>query len=397
MKVKNLLMVSLLLAASTARAADQPRTASLTSEEIAKGWIMLFDGETLFGWNKVGEGDWTIAEGMLAPQKDNKSFLVTTTGFMNFNVVFEYRLAKGSTAQILLGCDKDGQQTDAALRKPLWGQPSSDWITGHVTVKDGTLESIHFEQGNTGSARPTNDGPKLKSGYFALAGNNFVLRSIKLLPTKAKRIFNGKDLSGWKEIQGKKSKCSVNKDGLLEIKDGPGDIQTEGQWSDFVLQLDCRCNGDNNNSGVFFRALPGQFWQGYESQIYNRNDETKPQEYTLQDFDSKTHEPKGTRKVKYAAQDYGTGGIYNRQPVRKQAAKDHEWFAMTVVAQGRHIGVWVNGYMVTDWTDNRPIKESARDGCRLEKGCISLQGHDPTTDLNFRNIRISELPADSEK
>jgi hypothetical protein len=29
--------------------------------------------------------------------------------------------------------------------------------------------------------------------------------------------------------------------------------------------------------------------------------------------------------------------------------------------------------------------------CRLKKGPISLQGHDPTTDLSLRNIRIADL------
>jgi hypothetical protein len=27
-------------------------------------------------------------------------------------------------------------------------------------------------------------------------------------------------------------------------------------------------------------------------------------------------------------------------------------------------------------------------------GVVSLQGHDPTTDLSFRNLRIGELPAE---
>ena len=70
---------------------------------------------------------------------------------------------------------------------------------------------------------------------------------------------------------------------------------------------------------------------------------------------------------------------------------------MTILAEGKHLGVWVNGLMVTDWTDNRPLKENPREGCRLEKGAISLQGHDPTTDLSFRNIRIAELPAPEKK
>ena len=64
---------------------------------------------------------------------------------------------------------------------------------------------------------------------------------------------------------------------------------------------------------------------------------------------------------------------------------------MTVAAAGRHLATWVNGVQVVDWTDNRPLVNNARNGCRLEKGPISFQGHDPTTDLNFRNIRIGEL------
>ena len=58
----------------------------------------------------------------------------------------------------------------------------------------------------------------------------------------------------------------------------------------------------------------------------------------------------------------------------------------------------VNGYQVTDWTDHRPPHDNPRSGLRLEPGTISLQAHDPTTNLRFRNLRIAELPAvgDSE-
>ncbi len=74
-------------------------------------------------------------------------------------------------------------------------------------------------------------------------------------------------------------------------------------------------------------------------------------------------------------------------------AKDGEWFTMTVVAHGNHIATWVNGIQQVDWYDNRPPSDNPRTGCRLEAGHISIQGHDPTTNLSFRNIRIAELPA----
>ena len=176
-----------------------------------------------------------------------------------------------------------------------------------------------------------------------------------------------------------------------------GDLQTEGQWADFVLQLQCVSNGDHCNSGVFFRCRPGEYQQGYEAQIRNEFKDEPTQEYTIEEYDPKTHELKGSKKEKYTAVDYGTGAIYRRQPARKELSKDREWFGMTIVASGRHLAVWVNGVQASDWTDDRPTADNARKGCQLEKGPISLQGHDATTDLNFRNIRIVDLAGMEEK
>jgi hypothetical protein len=74
-------------------------------------------------------------------------------------------------------------------------------------------------------------------------------------------------------------------------------------------------------------------------------------------------------------------------------SKDGEWFTMTIVVQGNHFATWVNGVQETDWYDNRPPSDNPRTGYRREAGHLSIQGHDPTTDLSFRNLRIAELPA----
>jgi len=233
--------------------------------------------------------------------------------------------------------------------------------------------------------------------YKVPAGSKLFLKDVKYQPRKLKPLFNGKDLTGWKEHPGKKSKFSVTPEGWLQIKDGPGDLQTKALYDDFILQLECKTNGKHLNSGVFFRCRPGEYQQGYEAQIHNGFDANKPKEYLVEEYDPKTNELKAKQKVKSPAVDYGTGAIYRRIPARKQTAKDGEWFTMTVIAHGRHIATWVNGIQQVDWTDNRPLKDNARNGCRLEKGAISLQGHDPTTDLVFRNIRIAELPRVAEK
>jgi hypothetical protein len=66
---------------------------------------------------------------------------------------------------------------------------------------------------------------------------------------------------------------------------------------------------------------------------------------------------------------------------------------MTLVADGPQMAAWVNGYQVSDWTDTRPAHNNPRNGLRLAPGTIMLQGHDPTTDLSFRNLQISEIAA----
>jgi hypothetical protein len=70
---------------------------------------------------------------------------------------------------------------------------------------------------------------------------------------------------------------------------------------------------------------------------------------------------------------------------------------MTVLAHGRHIATWVNGYQTVEWTDDRPPDDNPRKGSKTGKGHISIQGHDPTTDLSFRNLRIAELPKAAAK
>src|ERR1700686_5639849 len=42
---------------------DKPKPNTLTAKEIADGWILLFDGETTFGWD--AEGKVAVAKGAL--------------------------------------------------------------------------------------------------------------------------------------------------------------------------------------------------------------------------------------------------------------------------------------------------------------------------------------------
>ena len=89
--------------------------------------------------------------------------------------------------------------------------------------------------------------------------------------------------------------------------------------------------------------------------------------------------------------DFGTGAIYRRVPSRKVVSDDNEWFTMTVLAVGPRLRTWVNGYPTVDWSDDRAKDDNPRKGLRTAAGHLSIQGHDPTTDILFRNLRISPI------
>jgi len=52
---------------------------------------------------------------------------------------------------------------------------------------------------------------------------------------------------------------------------------------------------------------------------------------------------------------------------------------------------------VSDWTDTRQPAENPRKGLRLKAGTLILQGHDPTSDFYFRNVRIADSQSQLSK
>jgi hypothetical protein len=335
-------MTTLLCAAALLLAADDVANA-LSREAIAAGKILLFDGQSAFGWNAPGAA---VKDGALAIPPGAEAR--TTTEFCDGTLAFEVR---GDGGELLIG---------AATLKLKTPSDAKGWVARSFTIRGGEIVEEPKEAAKSG---------RVRIGFRAGAAP-LELRSVVYHPESLKPIFNGKNLDGWKPIPGKKSKFTVTSEGWINVKDGPGDLQSVGEWDDFVLQLEVISNGKHLNSGIFYRAIAGENWSGYESQIRNqweKDDRTKPV-------------------------DFGTGGIYRRQPTRKVNATDGEWFSKTIVAHGQHHAVWVDGLQVADFTDTQPLNKSARKGSKIEKGPISIQGHDPTTDLSFRNIKIAELP-----
>ena len=362
---------------------EKTKPNTLTPKEIADGWILLFDGETTFGW----EAEWSprgttpkVTDGTL-DLTTKACYINGTTRFSEFELHFEYFLERGEGANVGVQYREGNTMYSFPSSTPLRTQ--SKWTPAWVKSVSGEVEfSWHREKQRCSRASAVR---------FASADEaSLRLRNIKLRPLNTKSLFNGKDLTGWREFPGKKSTFTVT-DAAINVKNGPGDLQTVGKYQDFILQLECKSNGKYLNSGIFFRCRDNEYQNGYEAQIFNKFTPEATQDYTIEEYDPKTNKLLAKNKIKSTAVDFGTGAIYRRVPARKEMSKDGEWFGMTIVVHGNHLATWVNGVQVTDWHDNRPKSDNARTGCKLEAGHLSIQGHDPTTDLSFKNFRLTEL------
>ena len=381
--------ITFLLCVSTAKtfaAAPQP----LSDEELADGWISLFDGQTLFGWQAASKADWAVKDGTIIVTSGEPGLLCSSVQFSDYELKLDFRLAKGTNSGVFLhsplkpknpaqdcyelniaepdvspfptGSFVQRQKADCDAAPDKWHSYEVKMQGGRAIVKLNGQQVLDYT-----------DPQPLGRGHIGLQLNKgkVEFRQIKLKPLSLASLFNGKDLTGWKQPASQKSKFTVTAEGWLNVKDGKGQLESSKQFGDFVLQLECISHAKHLNSGLFFRCVPGQEMNGYESQIHNGfkdGDRTKPI-------------------------DCGTGGIFRRKDARLVVPDDLQWFHKTIVADGPHISVWVNGYQVTDWTDDRKPDENPRKGLRTATGTLMIQGHDPTTNLSFRNLRAAELAA----
>ena len=97
---RNLSMMTVLaMLASPALAA--PSANSLTSEEKAAGWKLLFDGESLKEWRLYNqkaapESGWKVEDGLLKKLPRQRGGDIVTEGkFDNFDLTWEWRVAPG--------------------------------------------------------------------------------------------------------------------------------------------------------------------------------------------------------------------------------------------------------------------------------------------------------------
>ena len=73
-----LILIAAIVVSAPVNAAEHN---TLSPEELADGWLLLFDGETTFGWRPSSQVDWTVVDGTITASEGDEGLFYTTGQF----------------------------------------------------------------------------------------------------------------------------------------------------------------------------------------------------------------------------------------------------------------------------------------------------------------------------
>lgn len=198
-------------------------------------------------------------------------------------------------------------------------------------------------------------------------------------------LFNGKDLTGWKRVNG---------NGEYKIEDnqivGFGEnvksntfLRTEKTYKDFDFRFEMKFDDLTGNSGMMFRGLQKEGNDGRVHGYQCEHDNGKERAWTAGLYDEARRgwlQPqkgdKDTEADKKAQAEFTKQG--------QKIMKWDDWNEVRIVCQGKHIQIWLNGEPRVDFTDE------GKDF--TPEGFFALQVHaGKSCKVRWRNIRIKEL------
>jgi hypothetical protein len=217
-----------------------------------------------------------------------------------------------------------------------------------------------------------------------LLGAGAQTRAAELL--QFRELFNGRDLSGWVNVNTDKDTWRV-RDGVLVCSGHPlGVMRTDRQYENFILHIEWMHMEAGGNSGTFLWAdgtVPegNRLPRGVEVQMLelewpnlNRDKDGKP------------------RDIAYVSGEvWGVGGLKTTpdnprgersKSIELRCKGKGEWNTYDVVAVDGTIKLAINGKFVNG------IRNAS-----IKKGYICLESEG--AEIHFRNIRIMELPPGS--
>lgn len=371
----------------------------LTAEEAADGFYPLFNGADFDGWHIRGQNKNAFAarDGLLVTTGEGGGdWLFTLREYENFLLRYQYRVFKqDDNSGVTVRATAEGNPAFTGMeiqvlhpeKEPRLGsagalygsvkpavaadKPFGEWNEVEIlcdgphirtSMNGRQLYDVDINTYDSPDKEHTPLKDRAKVGFIAIQdyGKYVEFRNIRLKPLPGgqgwRPLFNGKDLGGWKVLGD--AKWQVVEGGILRV-DTKGMTQRSGlrtldEFGDFELRLMVKAH-NKANSGVFFRGKGEDPWpRTYEAQIDNRD----PEQFT--------------------------GAIWDQVKASELRATDNCWFQMDVLAKGPNIQVAVNGKTVVDYISPRHPQ--------CPTGWISLQGHDPNSVVEFKDIEIKPIP-----
>jgi acetyl esterase/lipase len=190
-------------------------------------------------------------------------------------------------------------------------------------------------------------------------------------------LFDGKSLDGWK-VNGGTASYKVEGGAIVgtTVEGSPNTFLCKGDYKDFVLELDVKCD-PRLNSGVQVR-----------SHVYGKDDPDQENSRRA----GVVYGP----QCEVARKETGTAGRFYDEgrrgkwlaeisPEAKDSFRDDGWNRYRIVVQGNRYRSWINGVAASDFTDDVD-----------QGGLIGLQVHgiakgEGPYQVRWRNIRIREL------
>lgn len=197
----------------------------------------------------------------------------------------------------------------------------------------------------------------------------FLITTISTAQSGWQNLFNGKDLKGWKQLNGR-AKYEVKNGEIIgtTVPNQPNSfLATEQDYDDFILDLDLFVD-TSMNSGIQIRSLSTPDYQNGRVHGYQVEVDPSPRQWSGGLYDEARR-----------------GWLYTTElnPAGKKAFKNNQWNKYHIECISNTIRTWVNGVPIAHLVD-----------AETSKGFIALQVHsinDPShagRQIRWRNIRI---------
>jgi hypothetical protein len=74
----------------------------VADEELADGWIALFDGHSLFGWTAQSKANWRVEDGAIVVDSGERGLLTTNTQFGDYALRLEFQADPQTNSGVFL-------------------------------------------------------------------------------------------------------------------------------------------------------------------------------------------------------------------------------------------------------------------------------------------------------